>query len=210
VIAPHKPQQVKSPPKPPPVPKKQPDSSSDDSSSEEAPTGNKCEFIFSFSILTLSGPQVQKNFHSQIMKGFQIPAEPLSELFCSKILVQQGHKVKNISETVSLYYHPVYFLCSFDGPIAFFGGIISHMHHPEYLQKAHSRHYITNKCYLCYPLVRPIAFISGNGIRPIFIIRPKNAFISGTDTSDSYQALFHNRYSVENKGAIRPLLGHQV
>jgi hypothetical protein len=28
------------------------------------------------------------------------------------------------------------------------------------------------------------SFMSSNGIRPIFIITPKNAFISGTDTSD--------------------------
>jgi hypothetical protein len=62
VITPHKPQQVKYPPKPPPVPKKQPESSSDDSSSEEeAPTGNKCELIFSFSILIVSGKRTESS-----------------------------------------------------------------------------------------------------------------------------------------------------
>jgi hypothetical protein len=47
--------------------------------------------------------------------------------------VQQGHKVKNISETVSLF---MYLLCSFDGPSAFFSGIISHMHHPKISAKS--------------------------------------------------------------------------
>jgi hypothetical protein len=28
------------------------------------------------------------------------------------------------------------------------------------------------------------SFVSGNGIRPLFIIRPKKAFTSGTDTLD--------------------------
>jgi hypothetical protein len=60
-------------------------------------------------------------------------------------LVQQGHKVKNISETVFLYILSRSVLSLFDGPTAFFGGIISHMHHPKYLQKANSRHYITKK-----------------------------------------------------------------
>jgi hypothetical protein len=74
-------------------------------------------------------------------------------------LAQQGHKVKNISETVSLYnLSPCVLSLFFDGLFAFFGGIISHMHHSKYLQKANSRHYITHKIHLCYPLTRPIVF----------------------------------------------------
>jgi hypothetical protein len=75
-------------------------------------------------------------------------------------LVQQGHKVKNISETVSLcILSPRVLSLFFDGPIAFFSGIVSHMHHPKYLEKTNSRHYITKKYYLCYPLTRPTVFM---------------------------------------------------
>jgi hypothetical protein len=64
-------------------------------------------------------------------------------------LVQQGHEVKIFLKLfLYIFSHPVYFLCSFDDPIAFFGGIISHMHHPKYLQKVNSKHYIT-KNFIC-------------------------------------------------------------
>jgi hypothetical protein len=72
-------------------------------------------------------------------EGILIPTEPLSELFCLKSWCKKGIKLKIFLKLfLCIFYHPVYFLCSFDGPTAFFGCIITHMHHPKYLQKANS------------------------------------------------------------------------
>jgi hypothetical protein len=78
-----------------------------------------------------------EKFPQPVHEGILNPRRVTKRAGLLKKLMQQGHKMKYISETVSLYIlSPHVFSLFFDGPIAFFGGIISHMHHPNYLQKS--------------------------------------------------------------------------
>jgi hypothetical protein len=63
-------------------------------------------------------------------RDFKSPQRQEVSCFAQKVGATRAYSGKKFLKLLLyIFYHPMYFLCSFDHPIAFFGGIISHMHH---------------------------------------------------------------------------------